>query len=70
MARTLERLGSRLKLLRLGRGLSQAQLAARTGGILCQARLSQLENGSRPRLAERAALAGIFGLPADEMFPE
>jgi transcriptional regulator with XRE-family HTH domain len=46
--RTLEKV-SRIKYLRLGKGLTQEQLAAKTGGLVSQAQISQIEGGRRPR---------------------
>jgi hypothetical protein len=70
MARTLARLGTPLKLIRLTRGLTQAELAAKTK-FLNQARISQIENsGRRPLPDEQAALAHALSVPIAELWPD
>ena len=61
--------GEKFKALREERGWSQLEVAKRMtdrGFAMHQTTVAKLETGSRPlRLAEMAALAGVFGLPVE-----
>ena len=60
-------LAYRLRVLRLTRGMSQAEIVTGTAGLLDQPQLSRLEKGeiANPSLAHIAALALIFDVPLD-----
>lgn len=58
----------RLKVERVRRDLTQKTLSELTQGVIPQNRVSDLENGIRPKLVEAFILAGIFGLPPEELF--
>jgi transcriptional regulator with XRE-family HTH domain len=61
---------NRLRFERRSRNISQADLAAKTSGVVKQPRLSILERGGKPRLDEILALAYALGVHASEIFPE
>ncbi len=59
---------SRLRAERVLRSLTLFDVRKRTGVNI--ARLSLLERGiEKPRSSEREALAAVFEIPADELFP-
>ncbi len=57
-----------VKLERIQRGLRQADVAALTGGLVPQHRLSLLERGVKPRPDEVQALAQAFQVNPEELF--
>ena len=60
-----------LKAARLRAGLTALRLAELTEGGTTENRLFQLERGRfKPRAAEAAALARVFGLAVEALFPE
>lgn len=59
---------TKIKLERLNRGLRQADVAALTGGIVPQHRLSMIERGIIPRPDEAKAIADAFQLDPAELF--
>lgn len=59
---------TKIKLERIQRDLRQSDVAALTGGIVPQHRLSLLERGVRPRPEEIKALADAFQLDPAELF--
>ena len=59
---------TKIKLERIQRDLRQSDVAALTGGIVPQHRLSLLERGVRPRPEEVKALADAFQLDPAELF--
>jgi len=59
---------TKIKLERIQRGLRQSDVAALTGGIVPQHRLSLLERGVKPRPDEAQALAQAFQVEASELF--
>lgn len=60
--------GLRIKTLRKAQSLTQSDLAAKTGAI--QETISRIERGERaPSLELGLALAAVFGLPAEVLFP-
>ena len=61
---------SRMRLERIKRGLTQKALADKTGGIVSQVVISQLEHGRRPRPDEALALAYALKVSEQELFAE
>jgi transcriptional regulator with XRE-family HTH domain len=65
-------IGQTIRKLRTERGWGQVELSERTGRIVSQAAIAQLEGGKKQnmKLETLAALARAFGIPAVDLLPE
>jgi transcriptional regulator with XRE-family HTH domain len=61
---------SKVRAVRLEKGLKQMQVVAMTGNILNQYRLSIIERGVKPRTDEAAALAHALEMNVADLFGE
>lgn len=58
---------TKLRIVRLSRGLRQADIQRLTVGLIRQHRLSEIERGMPAKPEEAQALSNIFNLPINEM---